>query len=54
MRIRRALIIPAIIALGVAGSLLTGSAMSTAAGHETSVHVQVSAVHASPDTLYHA
>jgi hypothetical protein len=51
MRIRRALIIPAILALGVAGSPLTGSAMSAAAGHETGVHVHVAAVSASPDTF---
>jgi len=53
MRIGRALIVPAILALGVAGSLLTGSAMPAAAGHDASVHVQASAVSLSPDTLYH-
>ncbi len=53
MRIRRVLIIPAILALGVAGSLLTGSAMSAAAGHEASTHVQVVAASASPDIFYH-
>ena len=51
MRIRRDLIIPAILALGVAGSVLTGSAMSGSAVH-TSVHVHVTAVSARPDTYY--
>ena len=53
MRIGRALIVPAILALGVAGSLLTGSAMPAAAGHDASVHVQAAAVSLSPNTLYH-
>jgi hypothetical protein len=56
MRIRRALIIPvipAILALGVAGSVLTGSSLSAAAGHQTGVHVHVAAVSASPDTYLH-
>jgi hypothetical protein len=38
MRIRRA-IIPAILALGVAGSLVAGSAVSAADGHAPSAHV---------------
>ena len=53
MRIGRDLIIPAILALGVAGSLLTGSAMSAAAGSAASVHVQVAATSAHLDTFYH-
>jgi hypothetical protein len=52
MRIGRAVIIPAILALGLAGSLLTGSAMSAAAVHEGNVHVHVAAVSASPNTYY--
>jgi len=40
MRIRQA-IIPAILALGVAGSLMAGSAMSAASGHAPSAHIQV-------------
>jgi hypothetical protein len=52
MRIRRVLIIPAIVAFGVASSPLVGSAMSAVAGHQVGVHVPASAVHASPDTLY--
>jgi hypothetical protein len=39
MRIRRAVIIPAILALGV-GSVVAGSAMPSAAGHAPSTSVQ--------------
>jgi hypothetical protein len=53
MRIGRAVIISIILALGVAGSVITGSAMSFAAGHVASVHVQTSAASASPGMLYH-
>jgi hypothetical protein len=53
MRIGRAIIIPAILALGVAGSLLTGSAMSAAAAHQATVNVHVAALTARPDTFYH-
>lgn len=53
MRIGRALIIPAILALGMASSLLTGSVMSAAAGHQTSGHVHA-AVSARPSTYYRA
>jgi len=52
MRIGRVLIIPAILALGVAGSILAGSAMSPAAGHAPSVHVQAAAASARPDIYY--
>ncbi|HYB86280.1 MAG TPA: hypothetical protein VEC76_05480 [Streptosporangiaceae bacterium] len=38
MRIRR-VIIPAILALGVAGSLLAGTATSVTAAHAASTHV---------------
>jgi hypothetical protein len=51
MRIRRA-IIPAILALGVAGSLVAGPAMSAAAGHTPSSHTQVIAA-AATSTHYH-
>jgi hypothetical protein len=40
MRIRRA-IIPAVLALGIAGSLVAGPAMSVAAAHATSARTQV-------------
>jgi hypothetical protein len=49
MRIRRDLIIPAILALGVAGSLLTGSAVPVAAAHTPSVQVQAAA----PNMFFH-
>lgn len=53
MRIRRSLIIPAFLALGVASSLLTGPVMSAAAGRHASVHVQAAAAAASPRMVYH-
>jgi hypothetical protein len=40
MRIGRSIIIPAIISLGVAGSVLAGSAISVAAGPAPTVQVQ--------------
>ena len=39
MRIRRAIIIPAILALSAAGSILTGTAASATAAQASSVHV---------------
>jgi hypothetical protein len=53
MRIGRVLIIPAILALGVASSTLAGSAIAVAAGHAPSVHVQAAAASAHPDIYYH-
>ncbi len=53
MRIRRAVIIPAILALGVAGSALSGSVMFVAAGHAPSTHVHVTASSALADTYHH-
>lgn len=52
MRVGRSLIIPTILALGVAGSLLTGPAMAAAAGHGASAHVQAAAAPASPYMYY--
>lgn len=54
MRIRRSAIIPAILALGVASSLLTGPAMYAAAGQALSIHAPAAAAPASPDMTYHA
>lgn len=54
MRIGRTIIIPAILALGVAGSALPGSVMAAAAGHAPSTHVLAVAAPATPDILYHA
>ena len=52
MRIGRAILIPAILVLGVAGSILPGSAMSAAAGRAPSAHARVTAVSASPNVYY--
>jgi hypothetical protein len=53
MHIGRVIIIPAILALGVAGSALTGSAVSAAAAPAPSVHVQAAAPSVSTDIFYH-
>jgi hypothetical protein len=53
MRIRRSLIIPAILAFGAAGSLITGPVMSAAAGSVTAVHVTADAAPMSPLMYYH-
>jgi len=53
MRIGRRIIIPAILALGVAGSALVGAEISAAAAHASSAGAHVSAVSISPDTFYH-
>ena len=42
MRIRRPVIIPAILAFGAAGSILSSSAMAVAAVHTPTVHVHAS------------
>jgi hypothetical protein len=49
MRIRRALVVPAILAFSVAGSILVGSAVPLAAGHASTVHV--AAANAGPDVV---
>jgi hypothetical protein len=54
MRIGRAIIIPAILALGVGGSILAGSAAPVAAVHAPSVHVQADAAPTGPYTFYHS
>ena len=52
MRIGRAYIIPAIVALGVAGSALVGSATPAAAANVPNAHVTVTAI--TPGTnMYH-
>lgn len=50
MRIRRVLIVPAILALSVTGSILAGSAVPLAAAHTPTTHV--AAFPASPSTVY--
>ena len=51
MRIRRA-IIPAILALGLAGSALAGSATSVAAAAAPSAHVQTTAASVGNSIFY--
>jgi len=41
MRIRRAIILPALLVLGVTGSVVAGSAISAAAGHAPSAGTRV-------------
>jgi hypothetical protein len=53
MRIGRVIIIPAILALGVAAAALSASEMSATASHASTVHVEAS-VSANPDTFYHS
>jgi hypothetical protein len=53
MRIGRTIIIPAILALGVAGAVLAGSEISTVAAHAPSTRAQVTVTAASPEVLYH-
>jgi hypothetical protein len=54
MRIGRAIIIPAILALGVAGSTLAGSAIAVAAGSAPSVHAQAADSTQGPNLFYHS
>jgi hypothetical protein len=53
MRIKRALIVPAILALGAAGSVMAGSALPLAAAHAPAAHVLVTASNGAPGTYYH-
>ena len=53
MRIGRPIIIPAILALGVAGSILSSSAMASAAVHTQTVHVHAVGATGGPYILYH-
>jgi hypothetical protein len=53
MRIKRAIIIPAILALSGAGSILAGSAVPVAAAQAPSAYVQAATVPAIPQTWYH-
>jgi hypothetical protein len=52
MRVIPGIIVPAILALGVAASILSGAEMSVAAAHAPSVHVHVVAAAAAPN-VYH-
>ena len=51
MRIKRAIIIPAILAFGAAGSVLAGSALPAAVAAAPSAHVLLTAS-AKPDVYY--
>jgi hypothetical protein len=53
MSIGRAIVIPAIVAFGVAGSTVATTAITVAAAHPTSVHVQASSAPAQPLMYYH-
>jgi hypothetical protein len=53
MRFGRAIIAPAILALGAAGSILAGSAVPAAAAQVPSAHVQATASYACPYMHYH-
>jgi hypothetical protein len=54
MRIGRAIIIPAIAALGLAGSLLVGSAMPAVAAGVPIAHVHKTDVSAGTNMYHHA
>ena len=53
MRIGRALIIPAVLALSVAGSALVGSALPAAAANVPVVHVHKHGLSTGTNTFYH-
>jgi hypothetical protein len=53
MSIGRAIVIPAIVAFGIAGSTLATGAITVAAAHPASVHVQASASTSQPQMFYH-
>jgi hypothetical protein len=52
VRIRRAIIVPAILTLSAVGSILAGSATQVAAAPAPSAHVLASSVRV-PDVYYH-
>jgi len=52
MRIRRSIIIPAILALGTAGSILAGSAATVTSALAPSSHVVSAASSAKPNTWF--
>jgi hypothetical protein len=54
MRIRRpTIVIPIVLALGVAIAALSGAEISAAARHAPSTHVGVSVVETSPNVMFH-
>jgi hypothetical protein len=54
MRIGRAILIPAILALGVAGSVVAGAEIPAAAQHVQSVTVQTAVAVAAPAVHFHS
>jgi hypothetical protein len=52
MRTSRAIVIPIIIALGVAASVLAGAETPAATAHTPGAHVQVTASSANPNMLH--
>jgi hypothetical protein len=53
MRIIPGIIIPVIVALGVAGSILSGAEMTVAAVHAPVAHAHVAAMRSLPAMKYH-
>jgi hypothetical protein len=53
MRIGRAIIIPAIVALGLAGSALVGSAMPAVAANVPAAHVSTTGISTGPNMYHH-
>jgi|HubBroStandDraft_4_1064222.scaffolds.fasta_scaffold3417930_1 hypothetical protein len=53
MTIRRTIIIPAILALSAAGSILAGSATHVAAAPTVSIHVLAASSSMKPNVLFH-
>ena len=53
MRIGRAIIIPAIVALGLAGSALVGSAMPAVAASAPNAHVLTTSISTGTDMYHH-
>jgi hypothetical protein len=55
MRIRRSIIlIPAILAFGVAAAAVAGAEVSAATSHASTAHVQTVAVSSNPSVMYHS
>jgi hypothetical protein len=53
MRKGRAIIVSAFVALGLAGSILAGPAVSAVAAHAPAAHVHTTSASSSPKVLYH-
>jgi hypothetical protein len=53
MRVGRAILIPAILTLSVAGSVLSGTGMAVAAAHPPTVQVHVIGSFGITNTYYH-